>query len=241
MKEILDMLLAIIAENGPDYPEKNSYSTYRALLERGADPRKARLIFLTLEAGIPKLVKETPQEELAQIIQKECLVKSKPADSLATMYAKLYSPAQETSWAEQEEAGFRAFCSCTWKLAWDGEATWHGDGVHQDSYASFTAEFEVVDETAARKAAADLLGKNPFADEETVWHYISGLISTALQDALEGFVDCDIYTPPYMDNYWDEVELPDWDSLVGLAIIENTDSYRIETGDYEPDNPRRRW
>ena len=209
MKEILDMLLAIIAENGPDYPEKSPYSTYRALLEKGADPRKARLIFLTLEAGIPKLAKKTSQEELAPIIQKECLLKSKPAESLAAMYTRLYSPAQEASWAEREEAGFRAFCSHTWKFAWEGEATWHGDGVHQDSYASFTAELEVVDETAARKAVADLLSKNPFADEDAIWQHISGLISTALQDALDGFVDCDIYTPPYMEDYWKEVELPD--------------------------------
>lgn len=106
LKEILDMLQAVIAEHGPAYPEKEPYLTYQTLLKQGADAKKARLILLTLAAGIPEKAQGMSREELSNIIREECCLRTKPADSLATMYTKLYSPAPKPAQDEPHEDHF---------------------------------------------------------------------------------------------------------------------------------------
>ena len=183
MQEILDILLDIIAKEGPDYPVNNPYPTYLTMLEKGADPRKARLVHLTILAGIPQIAKEASQEELVDAIQRECCLKIKPAESLATLYTKLYSPAQKANWEEQKESGFRDFCSRTWKFTWNGKTTWRGKPTWSprgdtrssdpEYIASFAGEFTVDDEEQVHDAVADLLDQNPFTDAATIWKHIS--------------------------------------------------------------------
>ncbi len=235
MQEILNILLDIIAKEGPDYPVNNPYPTYLTMLEKGADPRKARLLHLTILAGIPQIAKVASQEELVETIQREFCLKSKPAESLATLYTKLYSPAQKANWEEQNEAGFRDFCGRTWKYKWNGNSTWNGDpdwipqggelSHHDSEYtASFSAEFMVVDEELTHDAVEDLLSKNPFADAETIWKFISARLTAALDADFDDYVNADVRFSPYMELYWESTEMPDY-PYYGLEIINGTDSY----------------
>lgn len=156
----------------------NPYPTYLAMLEKGVDLRKARLVHLTILAGIPQIAQEASQEALLEAIQRECCLKSKPAESLATLYTKLYSPAQKANWEDQKESGFRDFCSRTWKFTWNGKTTWRGEPIWSPQgggtrssdpvIASFAGEFTVDDEEQVHDAVADLLDRNPFIDAATI-------------------------------------------------------------------------
>lgn len=238
MQEILNILLAIIAEQGPEYPEKNPYPTYTAMLNRGADPKKARLVLLTLLAGIPEMARKATKEELSEAIQKECCLKSKPAESLSTMYSKLYSTSQEAAWEDQKEKGFRAFCKGTWHLIWEGESTWDGDGVHMDCSASVTADLVVTDALFAHKAVEDMLKGNPFTDESTIWDRISADLSATLDGELNAYVTGDPYYEPYMDDFWSNTDLIEICDRLGLAIVEDSDEYDASSSDFIPDDDR---
>ncbi len=240
MKEILAILLAIIEEQGPEYPEKNPYPTYTAMLDKGADARKARLVLLTLLAGIPEKARKATKEELVEAIQKECCLKSKPAESLATLYTKLYSTSQKAAWEEKKEEGFHAFCEGTWQLEWEGEATWRSRGVHLDCSASIVADVVVVDKTLAHEAAAGLLQKNPFIDAEDLWEYFSGRLTDPLDGELEYYVTAEEYYEPYMEEFWGNTYLKDRCKKMGLQIVEDTAEYEADSGDYIP-NRGRRW
>lgn len=219
MKEILDMLLAIIAEKGPKYPEKNPYSTYQTLLKQGADAKKARLILLTLAANIPEKAQGMSQEELSKVIQEECCLKSKPAESLATMYTKLYSPAQRTAWDSQKEGGFRAFCEGSWTLKWDGKDVWYHDGDEMNCYADAKATFGVADEALARKQVASLLRKNPFADAKDIWNHFTKMLKECMDEDLSDYVIPEGYYPPAMDGYSPEDALQKYCKEIGLKLL----------------------
>lgn len=238
MKETLDILLAIIAEQGPEYPEKNPYPTYTAMLKRGADPKKARLVLLTLLADIPEMARKATKEELAETIQKECCLKSKPAESLATMYTKLYSASQKAAWEEQKEEGFRTFCKETWTLEWEGESTWGDGGVHMDCSASVTADVVVTDAELAHKTVEDMLKKNPFTDEDDIWDRISAKLSSTLDRELKEYVTAEKYYEPCMDDFWGNTDLDEICGKLGLAIVEDSDEYDASSSDFIPDDDR---
>ncbi len=238
MKETLDILLAIIAEQGPEYPEKNPFPTYTAMLKKGAEPKKARLVLLTLLAGIPEMAKKATKEELAEAIQKECCLKSKPAESLAAMYTRLYSASQTASWEEKKEEGFRKFCEGTWSLDWEGESTWEGGGVHMDCSASVTAAVVIADAEVAHKTVEDLLKKNPFADAEAIWKRFSDKLSAALDKELKYYVTEDEYYEPCMDDFWGNIDLSEICSKLGLEIIIDSEECEAYSSDFIPDNDR---
>ncbi len=240
MKETLDTLLGIIAEQGPEYPEKNPFPTYTALISRGADAKKARLVLLTLLAGIPEIARKATKEDLVQAIQKECFLKSKPAESLATMYTKLYSTSQKASWDEKKEEGFRAFCKGTWQLDWEGASTWRGRSVHMDCSASIVADVVVVDKELAHEAAAGLLKDNPFVEAEDIWDDLSDKLVDPLDEELEYYVTAEEFYEPYMEEFWDNTYLEDRCKKKGLQIVEDTAEYEADSGDYIP-NRGQRW
>lgn len=240
MKETLAILLAIIAEQGPEYPEKNPYPTYTAMLDKGADARKARLVLLTLLAGIPEKARKATKEELVEAIQKECCLKSKPAESLATLYTKLYSTAQKEVWEEKKEEGFQAFCEGTWRLDWEGESTWWSRGVHLDCSASIVADVVVVDKELAHKAVAGQLKDNPFIEAEDLWDYLSDKLTDPLDEELEDYVTAEEFYEPYMEEFWGNTYLKDRCEKFGLQIVEDTAEYGASSGDYIP-NRGRRW
>ncbi len=233
MKEILDMLLAIINEKGPAYPEKEPYLTYQTLLEKGADPKKARLILLTLAASIPKLTNCASQEELSKVIQQECCLKRKPADSLATLYLKMYSPAPKPASDVQYVDHFPAFCEGTWKLDWKGEAIWPGDYYSMKCTAAISADIIVEDKELARQTVADFLESNPGADAEAIWDHMHGKIAAKLNSDLHEFAIDDTYYKPDMGMYESNAVTDLWKDLdkLGLEIVEDSDEYASDLVD----------
>lgn len=233
MKEILNMLQAIIAENGLEYPAKEPYLTYQTLLEKGVDAQKARLILLTLAANIPEKAKGMSQEELSKAIQQECYLKRKPSEALAALYLKLYSPAPQPEPDLPCEDHFPAFCEGTWKLDWKGEAIWPGDCYSMKCIAAFTADVIVEDRDLAHKAVAAFLKDNPGATAEAIWGHMHSVIAAKQDEYLHWFATVDTYYKPSMDIYGSNAVMDLWKDLseMGLEIVEDSDDYHADLVD----------
>ncbi len=242
MKEIAAILKEIVEAEGETFLESSPFKVYQKLDRKGISDGKRRAVLNTLLAGIPRKAKAgLDTVALSKSIQANCYFKKSISDQLAQMYFALYEE-NKTEWEQQQEEGFRKFCSTTWQFKWSGNASWHRNGGHINCYASASFELTVEDQELFRNQISARLKSNPFTTTDWIYNHIQQTLNKKLNDDLKEYAeDDDDYYPPVMEDYWynNQEDFEDYCCAMGFEVISFEGDADMD--DFEPDHYGRRW
>ncbi len=231
----VNALKQIIDREGINYLSTNSYEVYSELLDkRQVDSKMARLILITLLAGVQE---ENTQDMTAvsAYIQRKCCLKKSAADDLSEIYCSLFDINHRKEWEEKTEEGFREFCDQEWNYEMDAYSTWEADRVCVDASCHVSVNIAICNPQSIHTFVEPLLTKNPFITAEAISEYFETKLKTDLDNDFNDYVTCDSYYPPVAEDYEDNFEylITAFCDKYGFELI-SWDCVG-ETSDYIPD------
>ena len=239
MAGVAEKLKELIDENGPGYLSSEPYEAYKELLRSKATDRKtAGALLMLFASGIPDLVKpENDPAFLSKLIQKDCCLNKKMADTLADIVLSLHSRENEDEWKAKDKAGLEKFRKEELYVKWEGSATWKTSGGSVDCYYAADIVIKPTKALVINDKLSQSLKKNPFMKTGDIGKIYERDLKGYLDCEFEDHCTCDDYYPPVVVDFELESYLKDWCDENGFKIV----ACEGDGGDngYEPDSVRR--
>jgi hypothetical protein len=237
MDTLKDFLKQIIDENGFKYLSSNAFKIYKKLIDSGTtDLRRARILLLTLLAGVYKLAKEknADKDKLSAYIQDELFLRKDIADDFASLYTELFSAENISEWDNKDSAGLKEFCGGEWEFLWEGFAVWYASHVHVDCSANAKALLKVSDRKLVRERLKKLVKTNPFISAEKIFEEYNDELCELLDGDFKFYVEAEDYYPPVAEDYGENYEdvLEKFCKKHGFEIIDC--EFEGDTSNFEP-------
>ena len=239
MESVVEKLKELIDENGPKYLSTEPYEVYKELLRSKVTDRKtAGALLILFASGLSDFVKsENDPAFLSKLIQKNCCLNKRMADTLADIVLSLHSRENEDEWKGKEGTGLEKFKKEKLPVKWKGNATWHTSGGGVDCYYEADIVIKPTKALVINDKLSRALKKNPFMKTEDIGKIYENDLKVYLDCEFEDYCTCDDYYEPVAEDFELEAYLEDWCDENGFEIV----SCEGDGGDdgYEPDSVRK--
>ena len=242
---LADYLQKTVEQKGNDYLGDNAFDIYRQLLEKkSVSSLSARMMLLALLSDVhQKSLELVTADAISQHIEDCCCLNRDMAGFLASIFAKVYSEANQEKWRKKAGAGLKKFCRKEWEFAWDGESEWKAGGGAVDCFCSAKATVKVVNPLQVADDLKALLAKNPLLSDKDIFEHYQDELSVLLDSDFDDYCTGDDYYEPVVEDYSGNYEyvVKEFCQKHGMELMSfecNGDST-----DYEPDDDYRsgRW
>ena len=126
------------------------------------------------------------------------------------MYRKVYSRENQEEWEEKANAGFKEFCSSSWKYDWEGEDRWSPyDSPHV--YISYGYRVSCVLTAENLEKVSEYfhlqLANHPFLDAEEFFSILAEDLDMQIEKAFadSGEILDDYYPPSGEEFYYKDI------------------------------------
>lgn len=239
MVNVAEKLKEIVDNYGPGYLSEEPYEVYKELMKSGVTDRQtAGALLMLFLSGVPDLVKtENDPSFLSRLIQRDCCLNKKMADTLADIVLLLHSRENEEEWKNKDMAGMERFRIEKLSVKWSGFATWDAGGGGVDCYYDADIVIKPTKNLAVNDELSRLLKKNPFMKTDDIGKLYVKDLKEHLDYEFEDYCTCDDYYQPVVEDFELEAYLKDWCDDNGFKIV----SCEGAGGDggYEPDSVRK--
>ena len=238
---LADYLKKTVEQNGNDYIGDNAFEIYEHLLERkSVSQLSARMMLLALLSDVhQKSLELVTTDAISQHIEECCCLNRDMADFLASIFAEVYSEANQEKWRKKAGTGLKKFCRKEWLFAWKGESEWRAGGGSVDCFCNAKATVKVVNPQQVADDLKAMLTKNPLLSEKDIFEIYLGELCDLLDSDFDEYCTCDKYYEPVVEDYSGNYEyvVKEFCQKHGMELIEfecNGDST-----DFEPDDDYR--
>ncbi len=201
MDKLLDALRQIIDRDGLNCLNTDAYRIYCELLEtKAADEKTARLILMTLLAGVQKQ-KMQDAAALSAYIQENCCFSEAVSEELAGFYLSLFSRENRAAWRKNTNKGFREFCARAWHFDLESYETWHSRGGSVDASCRASVDLTVDDAAKLKGKLSQQLKKNPFLSADAIYGWLGRALQEDLDEDFSDYVTVEDYYPPVAEDY----------------------------------------
>ena len=127
---LADFLKKTVEQNGNDYLGDKALDIYRQLIEKKSiSTLFARMLLLALLSDVHKKSLElVTADAISQHIEECCCLNRDMAGYLASIFADVYSEANQENWRKKAGTVLKKFCRKEWEFVWEGESKWRAGG-----------------------------------------------------------------------------------------------------------------
>ena len=242
---LADYLKKIVEQNGNDYLGENAYGIYRQLLEKkSVSPLSARMLLLALLSEVhQKSLELVMADAISQHIEECCCLNRDMAGFLASIFAEVYSEANQEKWRKKAGTGLKKFCRKEWEFVWEGESKWRAGGGSVDCFCNAKATVKVVNPQQVADDLKAMLAKNPLLSEKEIFAHYQDELCDQLDSDFDDYCTSDKYYEPVVEDYTGNYEyvVKEFCQKHGMELME----FECNGGstDFEPDDDYRsgRW
>ena len=200
---ISEKLIAIIQENGPEYPEREPFQVYLALMKDHVTNHKiaGAVLNVFLSEIISHMERYGNVPELSEAIQEKCGFCQEVSSTMAETLLQVYSEENMKAWECRRREGLKRLMKRAFSCEWKGFSLWHADSVSVRCYYQAQIVLKPAKDVAENEVIKHSLHENPFVAEETIERQVAEALTDYLDEIFDDYCTCDPDYPPAVEDF----------------------------------------